>query len=85
MDVELSLVLVVKVEVAIFREDGLFVLLQTQLPALIDHRMEQIALFVATANELIALAIVDIEKIVSVLTSILDQLLRKRSAEKVHM
>ena len=66
--------LVVKIEVAIFGEHWLFILLQTQLPALIDDNTELIVLFVATANELVTLTVVDVEKIVSVFTGILDQL-----------
>ena len=74
--------LAIKEEVAIFREDGLLVLLQTQLPALIDDHTELVVLFIATTNELIPLAIVDIEKIVCVLTSILDELFGKWSGGK---
>ena len=70
----MALVSVVELEVAIFREDWLLILLQAQLPALVDDRMEQIVLFVATAKQLVTLTVIDVEEVVSVLTGILDQL-----------
>ena len=74
LHIELTLVFVIELEVAIFREDWLFILLQAQLPALIDDCMKQVVLLVATAKQLIALAVVDVEEIVGVLTGVLDQL-----------
>ena len=67
--------LVVKLEVAIFREYRLLELLQAYLPALLDHRVEHVVLLVATSKELVALTVVDVQKIVRVLSGILDQLL----------
>ena len=65
---------VVKLEVAIFREDWLLILLQAQLPALVDDRSKQVVLLVATAKQLVALTVIDVEEIVGVLTGVLDQL-----------
>ena len=36
--------------------------------------MEEVALLVAAANQLVALTVVDVEKVVGVLTGVLDQL-----------
>ena len=74
LDIESALVLIIQLEVAIFREDRLLKFLQAELRALVDDRMKQIVLFVATANKLVALTVIDVEEIVGVLTSILDQL-----------
>ena len=74
MDIESALVLIVELEVAVFRKNWLLKLLQAELRALVDDRMKQVILLVATANELVALTVVDVEKIVGVLTGILDQL-----------
>ena len=70
----MALVSVVELEVAIFREDWLLILLQAQLPALVDDRMKQVVLFVATAKQLVTLTVIDVEEVVSVLTGVLDQL-----------
>ena len=74
LNVKLSLVFVVKLEVAILREERLFVLLQTDLPALVHDRTEEVVLLVSTANQLVPLTVEDVEEVVSVLTSVLEQL-----------
>ena len=74
MHIESALVLVVELEVAIFRKDRFLKLFQAELRALVNDRMKQVVLLVATANELVALTVVDVEEIVGILTGILDQL-----------
>ena len=74
LDIESALVLIVQLEVAVFRKYRFLELLQAELRALVDDRMKQVVLLVATANELVALTVVDVEEIVCVLTGILDQL-----------
>ena len=70
---------VVKFEVAILSEERLLVLLETELSALVDHSMEEVVLLVATANELVPLTVVNVEEVVCVLTSVLEQLWGERS------
>ena len=64
---------VVELQVPVFRVQWLLVLLQAQLPALVDHGMKEIVLFVAATNQLVALTVVDVEKVVGVLAGVLDQ------------
>ena len=74
LDIKLPLVFVVEVKVALFRVERFFILFQTQLPALIDNGVEEVVLLVATTNQLVALAVVDVQEIVGVLAGVLDQL-----------
>ena len=73
MDIELPLVFVVELQVPVFRVQWLLILLQAQLPALVDDGMKEIVLLVATTNQLVALTVVDVEKVVCVLAGVLDQ------------
>jgi hypothetical protein len=74
LHIESALVFIIELEVAVFREDWLLILLQAELRALVDDRMKEVVLFVATANKLITLTVVDVKEIVSILTGILHQL-----------
>ena len=69
--------LVVQPEVGIFSKQWLLISLETNISTSIKHRVEQVVLLVATTNQLISHAVVDVQEIVSVLTSILGHLGRE--------
>ena len=61
---------VVELEVGLLTEQGLAVLAETDVSAAGQHRSQEVVLPVATAMELIAHAVVDVEQVVSVLARI---------------